>query len=136
MKTAIYVRSALENDFSCETQIVVCKGFLKPNDEYVIYSDNGYSTHSKNRPAFKQMVKDIEDGKIDKVIVQRLDRIGISLVSISEFQNFLDKYNATFVSITEKFDTSTSLGEDKKVILNCLVELDAKNKTKSKKRCC
>lgn len=136
MKTAIYVRSALENDFSCETQIVVCKGFLKPNDEYVIYSDNGYSAHSKNRPAFKQMVKDIEDGKIDKVIVQRLDRIGRSLVSINDFQNFLDKYNATFVSITEKFDTSTSLGEDKKVILNCLAELDAENKTKSKKRCC
>ena len=62
MKTAIYVRSALkDNGISCETQIESCKKSVKPNDEYVIYSDNGYSANDKEKPAFNEMISAIKN---------------------------------------------------------------------------
>ena len=60
MKTAIYVRSALENEVNIKSQIEFCKNLLD-NEEFVVYADNGYSAHDQNRPAFKNMIKDIEN---------------------------------------------------------------------------
>ncbi len=111
MKKAIYVRSALENEISIETQIDYCKTHLKPNDEYVIYSDNGYSAHNKKRPAFKKMMSAIEKGEIDTVIVYKFDRICRDIDGFCTFVNTLYKQKATFISTLDNFDTSTDYGK-------------------------
>lgn len=111
MKKAIYVRSALANEISIETQIAYCKTHLKPNDEYVIYSDNGYSANDKERPAFNELLSAIEKGEIGTVIVYNIDRICRDISSFCIFMNTLEKHSVTFISALENFDTSTDYGK-------------------------
>ena len=96
MKKAIYVRSAIENKESIRTQIEYCKSVLNPNDEYEIYSDNGFSGLNLNRPAYKKMVRDIRNHKIGKVIVSSSDRVSSSFIQVFTFCSFLDEYNVAF----------------------------------------
>lgn len=96
MKSAIYVRSASKNEESIISQIEYCKPILKPNDEYEIYCDNGYSGHDLNRPAYKKMVRDIRKRKIGRVIVSSSERISRNFVQVHKFCSFLDEYNVVF----------------------------------------
>lgn len=112
MKTAIYVRSALnDNGISCEAQIKSCKKSLKPNDEYVIYSDNGYSANDKEKPAFNEMLSAIKNGEIDTVIVYNLDRICRDISSFCIFMNTLQKHNVTFTNAVDGFSSSSPYGQ-------------------------
>lgn len=104
MKTAIYVRSALENEVNIKSQIEFCKNLLD-NEEFVVYADNGYSAHDQNRPAFKNMIKDIEDGIVSKVIVYKIDRLCKNLNSLCSFWEFVEAHNATFTSVREEVTT-------------------------------
>lgn len=104
MKTAIYVRSALENEVSVETQIELCKDLLD-GEEFVIYSDNGYSAHDQNRPAFKNMIKDIENGTVNKVVAYKVDRLFRDLNSLCSFWDFIEANNASFTLVREEVTT-------------------------------
>ncbi len=116
MAIALYVRKSVEreNSISCETQLEYCKSVIKPDerDEKILtFVDNGYSGGNINRDGFQKMMKLVQQHKIRKVIVYKLDRISRSL---SDFVNILQVFKdnkVEFVSSQESFDTSSPYGE-------------------------
>ena len=81
-------------------------------DEKVIeYIDNGFSGGNTNRDAFRRMMSQVEEGKIKKIIVYRLDRISRSLADFVGILDTLKKHNVGFFSSRESFDTSSPYGE-------------------------
>lgn len=130
IKGACYVRVSTENqleNYSIEEQIDRLKGYCKAKDITIIkfYTDGGYSGGNINRPALQQMIKDIEHGDIDSVIVYKLDRL-----SRSQKETLLlieDKFLANgvdFISINENFDTSTPFGRAMIGILSVFAQLE------------
>ena len=84
MAIALYARKSIEreNSISCETQLEYCKSVIKSderNEKTIEFIDNGYSGGNVDRDGFQKMMRQIERGKISKVIVYRLDRISRSL---------------------------------------------------------
>ncbi len=75
------------------------------------YDDGGYSGATTNRPALQRLLSDIEAGKIDCVVVYRYDRVSRSLLDFLQLLEFLKRHDVGFVSISERFDTSTPHGE-------------------------
>lgn len=116
MAIVLYARKSVEreNSISCETQLEYCKSMLKPHerDEKVItFVDNGFSGGNVEREGFQKMMKLVRQGKVNKVIVYKLDRISRSL---ADFVNILHEFKAhgvEFVSSQESFDTSSPYGE-------------------------
>ena len=116
MAIAVYSRKSVEREqsVSCELQVQYCLAMIKPDerDEKILtFVDNGFSGGNVNRDGFQSMMRKIEQGKISKVLVYRLDRISRSL---SDFVNILavfKKYGVEFVSTQEAFDTGSPYGE-------------------------
>ena len=116
MSIALYARKSIEreNSISCETQLEYCKSMIKPDEQVkkiVTFVDNGFSGGNVNRDGFQKMMRQIERGKISKIIVYRLDRISRSLSDFVNILNTLKKYNVKFISSQESFDTSSPYGE-------------------------
>lgn len=128
MKSAIYVRSAFENEEFIRSQIEYCKSVLSPNDEYEIYSDNGYSGHDLNRPAYKKMVRDIRNHKIGKVIVSSSDRVSRSFIQVFTFCSFLDKYNVAFSSEERLKNSDIMLAERFKELFEAMYNEELRNR--------
>lgn len=82
------------------------------------YNDGGFSGGNLERPALKELFKDIEDGKVDTVVVYKIDRLTRSLMDFSKIVEIFDKQSVTFVSITQQFNTTTSMG---RLTLNILL---------------
>lgn len=125
-----YVRVSTDNqieNYSIEEQNDRIKAFCKAKDWNLtnIYTDGGYSGGNTNRPALLQMLKDIENGLIDMIIVYKLDRLSRSqkdtLMLIED--NFISS-NVNFVSISENFDTSTPFGRAMIGILSVFAQLE------------
>ncbi|MCI8649908.1 MAG: recombinase family protein [Anaerotruncus sp.] len=116
MAIILYARKSVEreNSISCETQLAYCKRMIRPeeqDEEIVIFTDNGFSGGNINRDGFQKMMKLVDQGKVKKVIVYKLDRISRSL---SDFVQILQEFKAhkvEFVSSQESFDTSSPYGE-------------------------
>ena len=124
MAIALYARKSIEreNSISCETQIEYCKSVIKPDErseKTIEFIDNGYSGGNVDRDGFQKMMRQIERGKISKVIVYRLDRISRSLSDFVGILETLKKHNVQFVSSQESFDTSSPYGEMIVKILIC-----------------
>jgi len=83
-----------------------------------VYDDGGYSGGSMERPALKQLLKDIEAGKIDVVVVYKVDRLSRSLGDFARMVELFDKHKVSFVSVTQQFNTTTSMG---RLTLNILL---------------
>ncbi len=122
---AIYARQSIEkkDSVSLETQIEYAKKEILSED-YKIYQDAGYSGKNVNRPAFSEMMQDIERGNIQKVVVYRLDRISRSIVDFADFIDILESKQISFVSATEKFDTSTPMGRAMLYIVVVFAQLE------------
>lgn len=117
---AIYARQSVdrEDSISTESQIEACKYEAK-GETYREYIDKGYSGKNTDRPKFQELIADIKKGEISTVIVYRLDRISRSILDFSNMMALFDEYKVEFISSTEKFDTSTSMG---RAMLNiCMV---------------
>lgn len=117
---AIYARKSVfrEDSISVESQVEFCE-YEARGEDYLVYKDNGYSGKNTDRPDFQKMMNDIKAGKIKKVIVYKLDRISRSVLDFSEMMQEFQKYNVSFVSATEHFDTSSPMG---RAMLNiCIV---------------
>lgn len=117
---AIYARKSVfrEDSISIESQIEHCCYEAK-GEPYIVYSDNGYSGKNVERPEYQRMVEDIKVGKIQKVIVYKLDRISRSILDFSNMMHLFQTKNVDFVSATEHFDTSSPMG---RAMLNiCIV---------------
>lgn len=116
MAIALYARKSIEreNSISCETQLEYCKSMIKPNEQsekIVTFVDNGFSGGNVDRDGFQKMMRQVERGKISKIIVYRLDRISRSLSDFVNILNTLKQYNVKFISSQESFDTSSPYGE-------------------------
>lgn len=132
MAIALYARKSIEreNSISCETQLEYCKSVIKPderNEKTIEFIDNGYSGGNVDRDGFQKMMRQIERGKISKVIVYRLDRISRSLSDFVGILETLKKHNVQFVSSQESFDTSSPYGEMIVKILMVFAEFERKS---------
>lgn len=108
---ALYARQSLDkqDSISIENQLEFCK-YETHGGDYETYIDKGFSGKNTNRPAFTQMMQDIRAGKIKRVIVYKLDRISRSILDFSNMIEIFKEYKVEFVSSTERFDTSTPIG--------------------------
>jgi len=82
------------------------------------YDDGGFSGGNMDRPALKLLLKDIEDGKIDLIVVYKIDRLSRSLCDFAELNKIFDKFGVAFVSVTQEINTNTSTG---RMMLNILM---------------
>jgi site-specific DNA recombinase len=129
IRCAIYTRKSseegLEQSFnSLDAQREACQAFIAsqrqegwrtlPNH----YDDGGYSGGSMERPALKQLLKDIGGGKVDTIVVYKVDRLTRSLADFAKIVETLDARGVTFVSVTQQFNTTTSMG---RLTLNVLL---------------
>ena len=132
MYDALYSRQSVErvDSISIESQLEYCKYETRGNP-YKEYIDRGYSGKNTNRPAFEEMLEDIKQGKISRVIVYKLDRISRSILDFANMMDIFQKYNVEFVSSTERFDTSTPIG---RAMLNiCIVFAQLERETIQKR---
>jgi len=128
-RCAIYTRKSTDHGLdramnSLETQREVCQAYIKcqahrnwmelPHS----YDDGGYSGGSLTRPALGRLIGDIEAGRIDMVVIYKIDRLTRSLLDFVRLIDVLEKYGVSFVSVTQSFDTSDSMG---RLVLNVLL---------------
>ena len=82
------------------------------------YDDGGYTGANMDRPALKRLLADVEAGVVNCVVVYKVDRLTRSLLDFARIMEVLDKHGATFVSVTQQFNTTSSLG---RLTLNILL---------------
>ncbi|MBR1211101.1 recombinase family protein [Bradyrhizobium sp. JYMT SZCCT0180] len=129
IRCAIYTRKStehgLEQEFnSLDAQREACEAYIKsqaflgwkvlPQQ----YNDPAYSGGNLDRPALKRLLADIEVGKVDVVVVYKIDRLTRSLVDFAKLVEAFDAKSVSFVAITQQFNTTTSMG---RLTLNILL---------------
>ena len=82
------------------------------------YDDGGYTGGNMDRPALKQLTADIEAGLVDCVVVYMVDRLSRSLLDFARMMEVFDRHNVSFVSVTQQFNTTHSMG---RLTLNILL---------------
>lgn len=128
-RCAIYTRKSteegLDKEFnSLEAQFDACAAYIHSqaaNGWELIdshYDDPGYSGGNMNRPALQVLLRAVREGKIDVVVVYKMDRISRSLADFMELTKLFEQHKVSVVSVTQKFDTSTSMG---RMMLNMLM---------------
>lgn len=122
---AIYTRQSVDriDSISVESQVEFCKKEVV-REQIKIYTDKGYSGKNIDRPSFREMMRDIEAGKVRRVIVYRLDRISRSVLDFANVIEVFQKHNVDFVSTMEKFDTGTPIGKAMLLIVMIFAQLE------------
>lgn len=122
---AIYTRQSVDrvDSISVESQVEFCQKEVI-NGPPKIYTDRGYSGKNTDRPAFQEMLADIQAGKIRRVIVYRLDRISRSVLDFASVIDLFQKSSVDFVSTMEKFDTGTPIGKAMLMIVMIFAQLE------------
>ena len=125
---AIYTRKSTEHGLdmefnSLQNQEESCKAYILSQAfngwEYTkTYSDGGISGGTMDRPGLQALLNDIREGHIQVVVVYKVDRLSRSIIDFHKMMQEFDKYGCNFVSITQSFDTSNSMG---KLTLNMLL---------------
>jgi len=121
VRCAIYTRKStekgLEKDFnSLHAQREACVSFIRSQaaEGWTLvdaeYSDGGYSGANTERPALERLLRDIDAGKIDCLCVHRVDRLSRSLLSFAMIIEKLNRRGVAFVSVTQQFNTASSMG--------------------------
>jgi site-specific DNA recombinase len=82
------------------------------------YDDGGYTGANMDRPALKRLLADVQSGTVNCVVVYKVDRLSRSLLDFARIMEILDKHGATFVSVTQQFNTTSSMG---RLTLNVLL---------------
>jgi site-specific DNA recombinase len=129
VRCAIYTRKStdegLEQAFnSLDAQREACAAFIQSqrHEGWLLlpapYDDGGYSGGSLERPALKRLLADIEAGRIDVVVVYKVDRLTRALSDFAKLVDIFDRCGVSFVSITQQFNTTTSMG---RLTLNVLL---------------
>lgn len=122
---AIYARQSVnkKDSISIESQIDMCKKECGI-ETTKIYSDKGFSGKNTNRPKFEQLMKDIKDGLIKKVVVYRLDRFSRSIADFGQAWAKFQEQGVEFISINERFDTSQPMGRAMLHIIMVFAQLE------------
>jgi site-specific DNA recombinase len=129
LRCAIYTRKSseegLEQDFnSLDAQHEACEAFIasQKREGWVLvremYDDGGYSGGTMDRPAFQRLLSDVSAGQIDVVVVYKVDRLTRSLSDFAKIVDIFDKHAVSFVSVTQQFNTTSSMG---RLTLNILL---------------
>ncbi len=129
IRCAIYTRKSseegLEQSFnSLDAQREACAAYILSQCHEgwslipTFYDDGGFSGGNMDRPGLKALLADIEAGKVDVIVVYKVDRLTRSLADFAKMVEILDKSNVSFVSITQAFNTTTSMG---RLTLNVLL---------------
>lgn len=123
---AIYVRQSKDkkDSLSIKGQIDLCRHECSHPESALIYEDKGFSGKNTQRPGFQSMLKDVKEGKIRKIIVYRLDRLSRSIIDFGQLWNELEKNQVEFVSVNEKFDTTTPMGRAMIYIIMVFAQLE------------
>jgi len=82
------------------------------------YDDGGFTGGNMDRPAVKRLLADVAAGKIDCIVVYKVDRLSRSLLDFARIMESLDQHDVSFVSVTQQFNTTTSMG---RLMLNVLL---------------
>ncbi len=129
VRCAVYTRKSseegLEQSFnSLDAQREACEAYVasQKSEGWVVlpqmYDDGGISGGTMDRPALQRLLADIEAGLIDTVVVYKVDRLTRSLGDFAKIVEVFDAANVSFVSVTQSFNTTTSMG---RLTLNMLL---------------
>jgi len=129
VRCAIYTRKSteegLDQDFnSLDAQREAAEAFIKSQKHAgwtplsYRYDDGGYSGGSLERPALQRLLDDLDQGRLDCVLVYKVDRLSRSLLDFARLMDRFDQRSVSFVSVTQQFNTTTSLG---RLTLNILL---------------
>jgi site-specific DNA recombinase len=129
LRCAIYTRKSSEEGLdmefnSLDAQREACEAYIASQkaEGWVAlrdrYDDGGFSGGTLDRPALTQLIADIEAGLIDVVVVYKIDRLSRALMDFSKLVEIFDRHGVTFVSVTQSFNTTTSMG---RLTLNILL---------------
>jgi DNA invertase Pin-like site-specific DNA recombinase len=91
------------------------EGWIPVADDY---DDAGFSGGNMERPALRRLMTDIEDGRVDIVVVYKIDRLTRSLADFSKMVEVFERGGVSFVSVTQQFNTTSSMG---RLTLNVLL---------------
>ena len=129
VRCAIYTRKSseegLEMEFnSLDAQREACEAYIasQKQEGWIVlpdvYDDGGVSGGTLERPALQRLLADIEAGRIDVVVVYKIDRLSRALMDFAKLVEVFDRHSVTFVSVTQQFNTTTSMG---RLTLNILL---------------
>lgn len=132
MNISIYSRKSKfsEKGDSVENQIQFCKEYAAMHfkditeKNFIIYEDEGFSAATTARPQFQKLLDDIKSGKIGMLMCYRLDRISRNVADFSDTLELLEKFNVSFVSATENFDTTSPMGKAMIYIASVFAQLE------------
>ncbi|MBN9315319.1 MAG: recombinase family protein [Devosia sp.] len=128
-RCAVYTRKSseegLEQDFnSLEAQREACEAYVRSQEHEGWkllpdrFDDGGFSGGNMERPALYQLIELVKAGRIDIIVVYKIDRLTRSLTDFAKLAEVLDKNSVSFVSVTQQFNTTTSMG---RLMLNVLL---------------
>lgn len=92
--------------------------------DFRIYKDVGISAKDQERPDFQKMIVDIEAGRIDTVVVTKLDRITRSVKDLIYLKEFFEKHEISFIALTQNLDTSTPMGRFSFYVIGLVAQLE------------
>lgn len=133
MNIAIYARQSVDkkDSLSIQSQINDCKRFIeikyKEENNISVYQDKGFSGKNTERPDLQKLLEQIEQGKIEKIVVYKLDRISRNVLDFYNLHDFMKKHNCTFSSVHDNFDTETQNGRLIMGILITFAEMEREN---------
>jgi len=128
-RCACYTRKSTEENLQCEfnsldAQRESAENFIasqRMNGWQLLpekYDDGGFSGGNTDRPALKRLLADVEAGRIDIIVIYKLDRLSRSLLDFMKLVEFFESHNTSIVSITQQINTSTSAG---RMMINILM---------------
>jgi site-specific DNA recombinase len=126
---AIYTRvstdQGLEHDFnSLDAQYDASQAYIRSQAHAgwtllrAKYEDGGFSGGNTDRPALQRLLDDVRAGKVDVIVVYKVDRLTRSLADFAKLVELFDQHDVSFVSVTQQFNTTTSMG---RLTLNVLL---------------
>lgn len=129
IRCAIYTRKSTEENLeldynTLDAQRDSCEAYIKSQQSmgWVClpehYDDGGFTGGNMDRPAFQQLMADVEGGKVDCIAIYKIDRLSRSLLDFARIMEVLERNNVSLVSVTQQFNTTTSMG---RLTLNILL---------------
>ena len=129
VRCALYTRKSSEEGLdqafnSLHAQREACEAYVRSQASEgwkalpEVYDDGGFSGGNIERPALKRLLEDVDAGRVDTIVVYKIDRLTRSLADFARIVDRLDKAQASFVSVTQSFNTTTSMG---RLTLNVLL---------------
>jgi len=131
-KAALYIRVSTHHQVDKDSlpfqrkELVSYSKYILGIDNYEIFEDAGYSGKNTVRPKYQEMMDRVRAGEFTHILVWKIDRVSRNLLDFTSMYEEIKKYNVTFVSKNEQFDTSSAMGEAMLKIILVFAELERK----------